>query len=58
MINFPAGARIWLVAGVTDMRCSLATSAFSRFISQAYAGLLGDNYSFRFKVIFTQLYRG
>lgn len=22
MINFPAGARIWLVAGVTDMRCS------------------------------------
>jgi len=22
MISFPAGARIWLVAGVTDMRCS------------------------------------
>lgn len=22
MINFPAGARIWLVAGITDMRCS------------------------------------
>lgn len=22
MINFPAGSRIWLVAGVTDMRCS------------------------------------
>ncbi len=22
MIAFPAGARIWLVAGVTDMRCS------------------------------------
>ncbi|EBB2614255.1 IS66 family insertion sequence element accessory protein TnpB [Salmonella enterica] len=22
MISFPAGSRIWLVAGVTDMRCS------------------------------------
>ncbi|PQK82556.1 IS66 family insertion sequence element accessory protein TnpB, partial [Pantoea ananatis] len=22
MISFPAGARIWLAAGVTDMRCS------------------------------------
>ena len=22
MINFPAGSRIWLVAGVTDMRCN------------------------------------
>ncbi|RSB21754.1 IS66 family insertion sequence element accessory protein TnpB [Enterobacter cloacae] len=22
MIGFPAGSRIWLVAGVTDMRCS------------------------------------
>lgn len=43
MINFPAGSRIWLVAGVTDMRCSfngLAAKVQNKLRTDLFSGHL------------------
>jgi len=43
MINFPAGSRIWLVAGVTDMRCScngLAAKVQNTLRTDPFSGYL------------------
>lgn len=43
MISFPAGSRIWLVAGVTDMRCSfngLAAKVQSTLRTDPFSGHL------------------
>ncbi|MHB9804949.1 IS66 family insertion sequence element accessory protein TnpB [Pantoea ananatis] len=39
MISFPAGARIWLVASVTDMRCS-----FKRLAAKVQNMLRADSF--------------